>query len=68
MYPVSLNQGDSTDTTSSTGLFCDPLDPDLYDHIYVREMTDLCLKGIGFKQLCIQQVRAVSSPAGLRTD
>ncbi|KAL8287535.1 hypothetical protein RQP46_003393 [Phenoliferia psychrophenolica] len=29
--------------------------PDLYDHIYIREMTDLVLKWIGFKQLCLQQ-------------
>lgn len=38
--------------------------PDLYDHIYVREMTNLLLKGIGFKQLWLQQVLSVphSSP------
>ncbi|BGP17439.1 hypothetical protein JCM10213_003278 [Rhodosporidiobolus nylandii] len=29
--------------------------PDLYDATYVREMTDLLLKTIGFKQLCLQQ-------------
>ena len=30
--------------------------PDLYDHVYVREMTDLLLKTMGFKQICVQQV------------
>ena len=34
--------------------------PDLYDHVYIREMTDLVLKWIGFKQLCLQQVRRFS--------
>ncbi|KAK4046820.1 actin-like protein arp8 [Microbotryomycetes sp. JL201] len=29
--------------------------PDLYDHVYVREMTDLLLKTMGFKQICVQQ-------------
>ncbi|KAI5475415.1 actin-related protein 8 [Pseudohyphozyma bogoriensis] len=29
--------------------------PDLYDHVYVREMTDLVLKWMGFKQVCLQQ-------------
>ncbi|GAA5832620.1 hypothetical protein JCM11251_001389 [Rhodosporidiobolus azoricus] len=29
--------------------------PDLYDQTYVREMTDLLLRTIGFKQLCLQQ-------------
>ncbi|KAI8446698.1 hypothetical protein BY996DRAFT_6422092 [Phakopsora pachyrhizi] len=29
--------------------------PDLYDHIYLREMTDLMFRGLGFKQICIQQ-------------
>jgi actin-related protein 8 len=31
--------------------------PDLYDATYVREMADLLLRTIGFKQLCLQQVR-----------
>jgi len=29
--------------------------PDLYEHVYVREMTDLVLHMIGFKQLWLQQ-------------
>ncbi|GAA5984551.1 hypothetical protein JCM11641_006546 [Rhodosporidiobolus odoratus] len=29
--------------------------PDLYDATYVREMTDLLLRTIGFKQTCLQQ-------------
>lgn len=35
--------------------------PDLYDDVYVREMTDLVLKWIGFKQICLQQVRSTTS-------
>lgn len=31
--------------------------PDLYDQIYVREMTGLILGGMGFKRMCMQQVR-----------
>ncbi|CEQ43221.1 SPOSA6832_05131 [Sporobolomyces salmonicolor] len=31
--------------------------PDLYDEVYVREMSDLLLRTMGFKQLCLQQVR-----------
>lgn len=30
--------------------------PDLYDDVYVREMTDVVLKWIGFKQICLEQV------------
>ncbi|GAA5893576.1 hypothetical protein JCM5296_007491 [Sporobolomyces johnsonii] len=29
--------------------------PDLYDEVYVREMSDLLLRTMGFKQLCLQQ-------------
>ncbi|KAK4055826.1 actin-like protein arp8 [Microbotryomycetes sp. JL221] len=29
--------------------------PDLYDYVYVREMTDLLLRTMGFKQICVQQ-------------
>lgn len=31
--------------------------PDIYDYVYVREMTDLLVKTMGFKQICVQQVR-----------
>ncbi|GAA6053412.1 hypothetical protein JCM3770_002314 [Rhodotorula araucariae] len=29
--------------------------PDLYDEVYVREMTDLLLRTMGFKQICLIQ-------------
>lgn len=29
--------------------------PDLYDHIYLREMVDLLFRALGFKQICLQQ-------------
>ncbi|MBW0537534.1 hypothetical protein O181_077249 [Austropuccinia psidii MF-1] len=29
--------------------------PNLYDHVYLREMVDLLFRGLGFKQLCFQQ-------------
>ena len=35
--------------------------PDLYDQVYVREMTELILGSIGFKQMCMQQVRSPRS-------
>ncbi|KAK4696827.1 actin-related protein 8, partial [Phenoliferia sp. Uapishka_3] len=42
--------------------------PDLYDHVYIREMTDLVLKWIGFKQLCLQQESICATfGAGLST-
>ncbi|KAM0750707.1 actin-like ATPase domain-containing protein [Meredithblackwellia eburnea MCA 4105] len=42
--------------------------PDLYDHVYVREMTNLCLSSIGFKQLIIQQESVCATfGAGLST-
>lgn len=31
--------------------------PDLYDDVYVREMTDLLVRTMGFKQICLIQVR-----------
>ncbi|SCV70520.1 BQ2448_1914 [Microbotryum intermedium] len=34
---------------------CILLIPDLYDQVYVREMTDLILHAIGFKQVILQQ-------------
>ena len=30
--------------------------PDLYDKAYVRELVNLLLVGMGFKQICAQQV------------
>ncbi|KAG0142268.1 hypothetical protein CROQUDRAFT_50536 [Cronartium quercuum f. sp. fusiforme G11] len=29
--------------------------PDLYDHVYLREMVDLMFRTVGFKQICLQQ-------------
>ncbi len=31
--------------------------PDFYDRTYVREWVNMLLVGMGFKQLCAQQVR-----------
>jgi len=38
--------------------------PDLYDEVYVREMTDLLVRTMGFKQICLIQVR-LSPPLAL---
>jgi actin-related protein 8 len=35
--------------------------PDLYDHEYIRELADVMLRGIGFKQISMQQVRGSHS-------
>ncbi|OAV94255.1 hypothetical protein PTTG_27020 [Puccinia triticina 1-1 BBBD Race 1] len=29
--------------------------PDIYDHVYLREMVDLLFRALGFKQICLQQ-------------
>ena len=42
--------------------------PDLYDEVYVREMTDLLVRTMGFKQICLIQVRPLCpSLASTRT-
>jgi len=34
--------------------------PDFYDRAYVREFVNILLPGMGFKQICVQQVRVTS--------
>lgn len=34
--------------------------PDFYDRIYVRELVNMLLVSMGFKQICVQQVRVGS--------
>ncbi|GAA6059741.1 hypothetical protein JCM10212_001949 [Sporobolomyces blumeae] len=35
--------------------------PDLYDEVYVREMSNLLLRSLGFKQLCVMQESVCST-------
>lgn len=30
--------------------------PDFYDRVYVRELVNILLVSLGFKQICVQQV------------
>lgn len=42
--------------------------PDLYDHVYVREMSDLLFRSLGFKQILLQQeALCICFGAGLGT-
>ena len=34
--------------------------PDFYDRVYVREIINLLIISMGFKQICAQQVRSIS--------
>lgn len=37
--------------------------PDFYDRAYVREFVNILLLGMGFKQICVQQVGATPKDA-----
>ena len=39
--------------------------PDLYNQTYLREITNLLLEGLGFRQVCFQQVRSRMLPQQL---